>query len=113
MAYAAPAFSEADELNDAYSQDLVAARSVFVKPSASMTSMASRNFLLRKSSRSFRYFGLSIIPTRPFPLLGVGRDITVVYIRTLRPFGVRAYFDKGCGKFPFSEWAGGLVLPGI
>jgi len=34
VAYAAPGFSEADELNDAYSQDLVAVRSVFVKPSA-------------------------------------------------------------------------------
>jgi hypothetical protein len=34
VAYAAPAFSEADELNEAYSSDLVAARSIFIRPSA-------------------------------------------------------------------------------
>ena len=34
VAYAAPGFSEADELNEAYSLDLVAARSIFVRPSA-------------------------------------------------------------------------------
>jgi len=34
VAYAAPGFSEADELNEAYSLDLVARRSIFVRPSA-------------------------------------------------------------------------------
>ncbi|HZM26786.1 MAG TPA: hypothetical protein VFB89_05490, partial [Gemmatimonadales bacterium] len=34
VVYAAPGFSEADELNEAYSLDLVAARSIFVRPSA-------------------------------------------------------------------------------
>jgi hypothetical protein len=34
VVYAAPAFSEADELNEAYSLDLVAARSIFLRPSA-------------------------------------------------------------------------------
>jgi hypothetical protein len=34
VVYAAPGFSTADELNDAYTQDLVATRSVFVRPSA-------------------------------------------------------------------------------
>jgi hypothetical protein len=34
VAYAAPGFSEADELNEAYSLDLVAGRSIFIRPSA-------------------------------------------------------------------------------
>jgi hypothetical protein len=34
VAYAAPGFSEADELNEAYSRDLVAARSIFIRPAA-------------------------------------------------------------------------------
>lgn len=34
VAYAAPSFSEGDELNEAYSADLVATRSIFVRPTA-------------------------------------------------------------------------------
>jgi hypothetical protein len=34
VAYAAPGFSESDELNEAYSLDLVASRSIFILPSA-------------------------------------------------------------------------------